>query len=202
MNTGISEIPGEYLENHLQEIWKQEFLNRQNWLLAEASYRGGLRDWFRALCQFIRESSRLGFDPTLQEEEDWEELIYQFDQQAAMMVQMAIIAEERRQNVQQHAGPSSACGSNGEDVDEMRCDSTHSHLSREQLSKLPNSNSTVDTWVDEVKSKGKSTRCPLCRECAKECSCRRHIFSLEDKARKVYSVFSTVFCLSCCLLLV
>ena len=29
----------------------------------------------------------------------------QFDNQAAVMVQMAIIAEERRQNVYQHAGP-------------------------------------------------------------------------------------------------
>ena len=47
---GISEISGEYWENHFQEIWNQEFLNRQNWLLAEASYRGRLRDWFRAPC--------------------------------------------------------------------------------------------------------------------------------------------------------
>ena len=84
----------------------------------------------------------------------------QFDHQAAVMVQMAIIAEERRQNVHQHAGPSGPSGPNGEEVDEMRCDSTHSHLSREQLSKLPNSNSSVDTWVDEVRSKGKGTRCP------------------------------------------
>ena len=81
----------------------------------------------------------------------------QFDHQAAVTVQMAIIAEERRQNVHQHAGPLSACGPNDEKVDEMRSDSTHSHLSREQLSKLPNSNSSADTWVDEVRSKGKST---------------------------------------------
>ena len=32
----------------------------------------------------------------------------QFDHQAAVMVQMAIIAEERRQNVHPHAGPSGA----------------------------------------------------------------------------------------------
>ena len=99
----------------------------------------------------------------------------QFDHQAAVMVQMAIIAEERRQNVHPHAGPSGAWGPNDEKVDEMRCDSTHSHLSREQLSKLPNSNSSVDTWVDEVRSKGKGTRCPSCGECAKDCSCRRKI---------------------------
>ena len=91
----------------------------------------------------------------------------QFNHQAAVMVQMAITAEERRQNVHQHAGPSSASGRNDEGVDKMRCDSTHSHLSREKLSKLPNSNSSVDTWVDEVRSKGKSTRCPSCGECAK-----------------------------------
>ena len=109
----------------------------------------------------------------------------QFDHQAAVMVQMAIIAEERRQNVQQHAGLSSAWGPNDEEVDEMRCDLTHSHLSREQLSKLSNSNSSVDTWVDEVKSKGKSTRCPSCVECAKDCSCRRHILSLADKVKEL-----------------
>ena len=159
MNTGISEISGEWWENHHHEIWNQEFLNRQNWLLAEASYRGHLGDWFRASCQFIRESGRLRFDVTLQEQEDWEELMDQFDHQATVMVQMAIIAEERRQNVQQHAGLSSAWGPDGEDVDEMRCDSTHSHLSREQLSKLSDSYSTVETWVDEVRSKGRSTRC-------------------------------------------
>ena len=184
LNTGISEISGEYWENHLQEIWNQEFLNRQNLLLAEASYGGRLRDWFRALREFIRESGRLTFDATLQEQEDWEELMDQFDHQAAVMVQMAIIAEERRQNVQKHAGPSSAWGPDGEDDDEMRCDSTHSGLSRGQLSKLPNSNSSVDTWVDEVRSKGKSTRCPSCGECAKDCSCRRHISSLEDKMQE------------------
>ena len=65
----------------------------------------------------------------------------------------------------------------------MRCDSTHSHLSREQLSKLPNSNSSVDTWVDEVRSKGKGTRRPSCGECAKDCSCRRQILSLEDRMK-------------------
>ena len=140
--------------NHFQEIWNQEFLHRQSWLLAEAGYRGCLRDWFRASCQFIRDSGRLPFDATLQEQEDWEQLIDQFDHQAAVMVQMAIIAEERRQNVYQHAGPSGAWGPNDEEVDEMRCDSTHSHLSREQLSELPNSNSSVDTWVDEVRGKG------------------------------------------------
>ena len=86
----------------------------------------------------------------------------QFGHQTAVMVQMAIIAEERRQNVYQHAGPSGAWGPNDEEVDEMRCDSTHSHLCREQLAKLPNSNSTVDTWVDEVRSKGKGTRWPSC----------------------------------------
>ena len=102
-NTGISEISGEYWETHLQEIWNQQFLNRQNWLLAEANYRGRLRDWFRASCQFIRESG-LRFNATLQEQEDWEELMDQFEHQAAVMVQMAIIAKERRQNVPQHAG--------------------------------------------------------------------------------------------------
>ena len=58
-NTGISENSGEYWENHFQEIWNQEFLHRQNWLLAEAGYRGRLRDWFGASCQFIRDSGRL-----------------------------------------------------------------------------------------------------------------------------------------------
>ena len=75
----------------------------------------------------------------------------QFDNQAAVMVQMAIISEERRQNVDQHAGPSSAWDLNDEEVNEMRCDSTHSHLSREQLSKLPKPNTSVDVWVDEVR---------------------------------------------------
>ena len=181
-DTGIS---GDYWENHIQEIWNQEFLNRQNWLLAEASYRGRLRNWFRASCQFIRDSGRLRFDAQLQEQEDWEELMDQFDHQAAVMVQMAIIAEERRQNVHQHAGPSGAWGPNDEEVDEMRCDSTHCHLSREQLSKLPNSNSSVDSWVDEVRSKRKGTRCPSCGECAKDCSCRRQISSLEDRVKEL-----------------
>ena len=181
-DTGIS---GDYWEHHIQEIWNQEFLNRQNWLLAEASYRGRLRDWFRASCHFIRDSSRLRFDATLQEQEDWEELMDQFDHQAAVMVQMPVIAEERRQNVRQHAGPSGAWGPNDDEVDEMRCDSTHSHLSREQLSKLPNSNSSVDSWVDEVRSKGKGTRCPSCGECAKDCSCRRQILSLEDRVKEL-----------------
>ena len=181
-DTGIS---GDYWENHFQEIGIQEFLHRQNWLLAEAGYRGRLRDWFRASCQFIRESGRLRFDATLQEQEDWGELMDQFDHQAAVMVQMAIIAEERRQNVHQHAGPSGAWGLNDEEVDEMRCDSTHSHLSREQLSKLPNSNSSVDTWVDEVRSKGIGTRCPSCGECAKDCSCRCQISSLEDRVKEL-----------------
>ena len=36
LNTGISDISGEYWGNHFQEISNQEFLNRQNWLLAEA----------------------------------------------------------------------------------------------------------------------------------------------------------------------
>ena len=125
-DTGSS---GDYWENHFQDIWNQEFLNRQNWLLAEASYRGRLRDWFRASCQFIRDSGRLRFDATLQEQEDWEELMDQFDHQAAVMVQMAIIAEEGRQNMHPHAGPSGSWGPNDGEVDEMRCDSTHSHLS-------------------------------------------------------------------------
>ena len=38
LNTGISEIHGEYWENHSEENWNQEFLDRQKWLLAEASY--------------------------------------------------------------------------------------------------------------------------------------------------------------------
>ena len=37
-NNGISEISGEYWENHFQEILYQEFLHRQNWQLAEAGY--------------------------------------------------------------------------------------------------------------------------------------------------------------------
>ena len=65
LNTGISEISGKYWENQFQETRNQEFLNRQNGLLAEAGYRGRLRDWFRALCGFIRESGRLRFDATL-----------------------------------------------------------------------------------------------------------------------------------------
>ena len=104
-DTGISANSGEYWEKNFQEIWNQEFLHRQNWLLAEAGYRGRLRDWFRASCQFIRDSGRLRFDATLQGQEDWEVLMDQFHHQAAVMVQMAIIAEERRQNVHQHAGP-------------------------------------------------------------------------------------------------
>ena len=108
-----------------------------------------------------------------------------FQHQAAVMVQMAIIAEERRQNVHQQAGPSSPWGPNHEKVDEMRCDWTHSHLSREQLSTLPNSKSSVDTWADVVRSKGKSTGCPSCGECAKDCCCRRHISSLEDKVKEL-----------------
>ena len=120
LNTEISEISGEYWENHFQEISNQEFLNRQNWLLVEAGYRGRLRDWFRASCQFNRESGRVKFDATLQEQEDLEDLMDQFDHQAAVMVQMAIIAKERRENVHQHAGPSSAWGPDNEEVDEMR----------------------------------------------------------------------------------
>ena len=118
--TGIS---GDYWENHFQQILNEEFLHRQNWLLAEAGYRGRLRDWFRALCQFLRDSGRSRLDAQLQEQEDWEELMDQFDHQAAVMVQMAIIAEERRQNVHPHAGPSGAWGRNDDEVDEMRCDS-------------------------------------------------------------------------------
>ena len=178
-------ISGDYWENHFQDIWNQEFLNRQNWLLAEAGYRGRLRDLFRASCQFIRDSGRLRFDAQLQEQEDWEELMDQFDHQAVVIVQMAIIAEERRQNVHPHAGPSGAWGPDDGEVDEMRCDSTHSHLSREQLSKLHSSASSVDTWVDEVRSKGKGTRCPSCGECAKDCSCRRQISSLEDRVKEL-----------------
>ena len=84
----------------------------------------------------------------------------------------------------QHAGPLSAPGPNEEAVDEMRCDSTHSHLTREQLCKLPNSNSSVNTWVDEVRSKGKSTSCPSSGECAEDCSGRRQISSLEDRVKE------------------
>ena len=36
-NTGNRETSGEFRENQLQEIWNQELLNRQNWLLAEAN---------------------------------------------------------------------------------------------------------------------------------------------------------------------
>ena len=84
-NTGISEISGEYWVNHLHEIWNQEFLHRQNWLLAEAGYRGRLRDWFRVWCQFIRDSGRLRFDATLQEQDGWEGLMDQFEHQGAVM---------------------------------------------------------------------------------------------------------------------
>ena len=41
----------------------------------------------------------------------------QFEHHTAVMVQMAITAEERRRNVHQHAGPSSAWGPNDEEVD-------------------------------------------------------------------------------------
>ena len=34
-NTGMDEFSGEYWENQFQEIWNQEFLHRQNWLLAD-----------------------------------------------------------------------------------------------------------------------------------------------------------------------
>ena len=180
--TGIS---GDYWESHFQQIWNEEFLHRQNWLLAEAGYRGRLRDWFRASCQFLRDSGRSRFDAQLQEQEDWEELMDQFDHQAAVMVQMAIIAEERRQNVHRHAGPSGVWGRNDDEVDERRYDLTHSHLSREQLSKLPSSTSSVDTWVDEVRSKGKGTRCPSCGECAKDCSGRRQSSSLENRVKEL-----------------
>ena len=53
------------------------------------------------------------------------------------------------------------------------------------MSKLPNSNSSVDTWLDEVRRKGKSTRCPSCGECAKDCSCGRQISSLEDRVKEL-----------------
>ena len=36
-----------------------------------------------------------------------------------------------------------------------------------------------------VRSKGKSTRCPSCGECAKDCSCWRHFSSLEDKVKEL-----------------
>ena len=93
--TGNSDIIEEILENQVQEVWNHESLNRQDSLLAEANHRSRLRDWFRALCQYIRERWRVTFDTTLQEQEDWEDLMDQFDHQAAVMVQMAIIAEER-----------------------------------------------------------------------------------------------------------
>ena len=67
----------------------------------------------------------------------------------------------------------------------MRCHSTHSNIPREQFFKLPNSNSSVDTWANEVRSKGKSTRCPSCGECAKDCSCRRQILWLEDRVKEL-----------------
>ena len=107
----------------------------------------------------------------------------QFDHQAALMVQMSIIAEARRQKVPQHAGPLSSPGPSGREVDKMRCNSTHFHISREQLSKLPSSTSSVDTWVDEVRSKGRGTQCPSCGECDKDCSCRHHILSLDAKVK-------------------
>ena len=67
----------------------------------------------------------------------------------------------------------------------MRCDSTHSYLSRETLSRLPSSTSSVDTRVDEVRSKGKGSRCPSCDECAEDCSCRRHILCLEANVKEL-----------------
>ena len=124
-------------------------------------------------------------DATLQEQEEWEELFDRFRHKAPVMVQMAIIAEERRQNVQQVARPSSSWSLNGKEVDEMRCDSTHSHLSRRQLSKLPSSNSSVHYWADGVRSKAKGTCCPSSGECAEGCSCRRHISSLESKMKEL-----------------
>ena len=87
--------------------------------------------------------------------------------------------------MRQHAGPSGTWGPNDEEVDEMKCDPTHSYLSREHLSKLPSSTSSIDTWVDEVRSKGKGTSCPSCGECAKDCSCRRQISSLEDRVKEL-----------------
>ena len=35
------------------------------------------------------------------------------------------------------------------------------------------------------RSKGKGTRCPSCGECAKDCSCRRQISSLEDRVKEL-----------------
>ena len=61
-DTGIS---GDFWENHFQQIWNEEFLHRQNWLLAEAGYRGRLRDWFRASCQFLRDSEAVPRTPWL-----------------------------------------------------------------------------------------------------------------------------------------
>ena len=75
------------------------------------------------------------------------------DQQAAVMVQMAIIAEERRQNAQHHDCPPSSWGPYSKQVDKTRCDWTHSDLSRKQLSKLPSSTSSVPSWGNEVRSK-------------------------------------------------
>ena len=99
-----------------------------------------------------------------------------------MIVQTDIIAKERRQNLSQHARPWSSWGG---EVDKMRCDSTHSHLFRETLSRLPSSTSSVDTRVDELRSKGKGRRCPSCGECAEDCSCRRDILSLEAKVKEL-----------------
>ena len=90
------EILEEILANQVQEVWNYEFLNRQNWLLAEANYRGLLRDWFKASCQFTRDSGRARLDTTLQEQENWEDVLDQFDHQAPILTQMDIIARERR----------------------------------------------------------------------------------------------------------
>ena len=65
-----SGVIGEFWEKQIREVVNQEFLNCQNWVLAEANYQGRLRDWFRASCHFIRESGRVRFDATLQEQED------------------------------------------------------------------------------------------------------------------------------------
>ena len=136
---GNTTILEEFFENQFQEVLNLEFLNRQNWLLAKSNYRRRLQKWFKASCAFIRDFGRARFDTTLQEQEDWETLLYQFNHQAAELVQMAIIAEEQRRNASHFVGPSSSGGPYVELVNDIVCDSSHASLTKDKLSTIPRS---------------------------------------------------------------
>ena len=111
--------------------------------------------------------------------------------QAEGIVQMAIIAKERRQNQAHAAGPSSATDPYIDLVDDMVCDSAHSSFSTEKLSKIPRSKSSstnleISDWIDKVCSKRKRTAADQyssCGECAAECLCRRAISFLAAKMK-------------------